>query len=92
MLEAGRKDRLSVIAAIAKQMSDARGTDIYLAGLWQHTLILDLTWNASGPRVELATNLPTWSWARRPEHTITWPSMVDGSGQLSNVRVLRSEC
>jgi hypothetical protein len=93
------KDRLPGIAAIARQMSDTRKDDIYLAGLWKKTLLLGLAWSVLDKEDELGPDLahhchslPTWSWARLDGRDISWHRGYDSDGQLSNVRILEAEC
>jgi hypothetical protein len=56
-------DRLPSIAALALIMSQVRGEDKYLAGLWRSSLLYDLQWYALGEGSRSNINTPTWSWA-----------------------------
>ena len=94
------EDRLPAIAAIAAYMSGLRNNDAYMAGLWQHTLIMDLTWYS----LELPgryhpvdddrrsqARIPTWSWAScsRP---IEWNPRTDEGKQIVHTEILTTTC
>lgn len=64
-----RSDRLPAIAAVVEEELKVRPSDLYLAGMWKSSLLVDLLWKrpnsmviqAAGPRV--APSPPSWSWA-----------------------------
>lgn len=58
-------DRLPALAALATKMSEFRRDDIYLAGLWKHTLLRDLQWQTIHGTLQDRCNAhaPSWSWA-----------------------------
>ncbi len=61
-------NKLVACAAVAQQFHSVLGSD-YLAGLWRHSLLLDLLWSKSPftwmPRMHRpeAYRAPSWSWA-----------------------------
>lgn len=65
------EDRLPAIAALARYVSGLRQNDAYMAGLWYHTLLYDLTWctrqlhdgHRDPEERQSPYNIPTWSWA-----------------------------
>jgi hypothetical protein len=56
-------DKLAALAALAGRMNSFRKTDVYFAGVWHETLLLDLQWHGHyiGSR-RSSTWQPTWSW------------------------------
>lgn len=61
------KDRLPAISAVVKRMQATRKNDVYVAGMWQNSLLEDLSWQISlAPRSRARGNLPTWSWISVP--------------------------
>ncbi|KAI5796016.1 hypothetical protein FPQ18DRAFT_303685 [Pyronema domesticum] len=66
-------DKLVAIAAVAEQFNHVWNSQ-YLAGLWQHTLLLDLLWYNTGlfelnPRPGIY-RAPSWSWASIDDHVV----------------------
>ncbi|KAF3048085.1 hypothetical protein E8E12_010155 [Didymella heteroderae] len=87
------EDRLPAIAALMGQMYRLRGNDVYIAGLWKSSLILDLQWHkpnlsfgqfseSSQPRLSLP--VPTWLGASVPGHI----SYIHASAELSSISKL----
>jgi hypothetical protein len=75
-------DRLPAIAALADRMSRLRrADDVYIAGMWRHSILSDLLWQ-SGPfkmgqlgqplEPRSARLVPTWSWASIQNARISW--------------------
>jgi hypothetical protein len=60
------KDRLPALAGLAEQVQQIR-EGRYLAGLWEDSLVADLTWERSRSTEIRAKNMnsssPTWSWS-----------------------------
>jgi hypothetical protein len=58
------RDKLPAFAGAAKQMQPYR-KGRYLAGLWEDSLVVDLSWLALGKPKQrpVAWRAPTWSWA-----------------------------
>jgi hypothetical protein len=75
-------DRLPAIAALADRMSRLRrADDVYIAGIWRHSILSDLLWQSIpfkmgkwgqplGPRS--ARLVPSWSWASIQNAEISW--------------------
>ena len=53
------KNRLPAIAAMARIMQSLRPNDVYLAGLWQSNLYLDLLWHCWHGSAEHSGDIPT---------------------------------
>lgn len=58
------QDRLPALSGVAKQMMQLRPGDVYLAGLWRNTLLLDLAWFVTNRVTRPLDCLgPSWSWS-----------------------------
>ncbi|KAI1410900.1 HET-domain-containing protein [Hypoxylon sp. FL1857] len=58
-------DKLPALGGIAEQFQKVRREEIYLAGLWSGSLVVDLLWHCAETLTEQRQGyaLPTWSWA-----------------------------
>lgn len=59
-----QNDRLPAMAGLAQRVQEETGF-LYYAGLWQHTVLMDLLWTTNDPSPYGRSNYaaPTWSWA-----------------------------
>lgn len=59
------RDRLPAIAAVANRMSLLREGDVYIAGMWKDSIVLDLCWYCApdDPKPRPKRMIPSWSWA-----------------------------
>lgn len=86
------KDRLPALAAVARYMSGLRQNDAYLAGLWHHTLIYDLTWSVVPcHNMRSRLDIPTWSWAKCST-PVGWSPTVSEGKRFANTDVLTTVC
>ncbi|KAI3337149.1 heterokaryon incompatibility protein-domain-containing protein [Xylariaceae sp. AK1471] len=65
------EDRFPALSGLAARYQLPRGSNEYLAGLWQQTIAEDLAWHAEVPSScnrleERARGIPSWSWASLP--------------------------
>lgn len=61
-------DRLPALQGLAAQFQ-AYQSFRFLAGLWEHSLILDLLWDAESAKLRPEKrSMPTWSWASVASH------------------------
>lgn len=87
-------DRLPAIGAIAEDEMKVRQDDVYIAGMWKNTILLDLLWQRyagfSYPRP--LREVPSWSWAsvKGGVHFKQFERLFDGV-KVSNVSFTPSE-
>lgn len=68
-------DRLPAIAALADRMSKLREVDdVYIAGMWKNSILLDLLWLTRDHKPRPARTAPSWSWASTQSSVIVWDS------------------
>lgn len=78
-------DKLAALAAISQRAAQTRSAeDRFLAGLWQNTLLQDLTWEAyhdfhrdDPPEKRIECIVPSWSWAS-VKTRVWWPVLRQG--------------
>jgi hypothetical protein len=92
------EDRLPAISAIARYMSGLRQNDAYMAGLWHHTMINDLTWSIwwRGRRFSIDKErsqfrIPTWSWASC-SGAVVWNAAAFDGDHFANTEILTTTC
>jgi hypothetical protein len=92
------EDRLPAISAIARYMSGLRQNDTYMAGLWHHTMINDLTWSIwwRGRRFSIdkersQIHIPTWSWASCSA-AVVWNAAAFDGDHFANTKILTTTC
>ncbi|KAH3970441.1 hypothetical protein HBI18_113620 [Parastagonospora nodorum] len=62
-------DRLPAIAAIVQRTMRARKDDLYIAGMWKSSLLVDSAWHRNRHEEDLERpdyTQPTWSWTSVP--------------------------
>jgi hypothetical protein len=87
------RDRLPALAGISQRMHNRRPNDAFLAGLWEHSLVLDLLWETRGspepcPVVKFGQwTAPTWSWASIATGVgwIATPDNINAAAPLAEV-------
>ncbi|KIX10246.1 uncharacterized protein Z518_01327 [Rhinocladiella mackenziei CBS 650.93] len=85
-------DTLPALAALTQRMHKLRPDDMFLAGLWNNTLLFDLLWKApSRPKFRRLAKwrAPTWSWAS-VEVPVNWDLRLDSV--LETVKLLQVCC
>ncbi|KAF2089323.1 hypothetical protein K490DRAFT_54940 [Saccharata proteae CBS 121410] len=86
-----RKDKLLALSAIAQRVQSATGYG-YVAGLWDHPLVLSLLWRVCGPGVQERPKdyqAPTWSWAsvNSPVRGVTPMKRWDSVAEVLDTKV-----
>ncbi|KAH3910011.1 hypothetical protein HBI56_128680 [Parastagonospora nodorum] len=82
-------DRLPAIAAIVQRTMRARKDDLYMAGMWESSLLVDSAWS----RIKIQGDLerpdytqPTWSWTSVPGAVSFYKVSVLPSTRLVDVQ------
>jgi hypothetical protein len=76
------KDKLIAFDGIAKGITST-GTDQYITGMWEYSLLYDLPWyryasdREAFPIMETISRAPSWSWAS-VDGEITFPTLMGG--------------
>ncbi len=75
-------DILPALAALTQRMYHLRShDDVYMAGLWRNTLILDMMWRAPFSQIfgrPKKWRAPTWSWASVQGQVLWDPNLESG--------------
>ncbi|KAN0119360.1 HET domain containing protein [Hyaloscypha variabilis] len=86
------KDKLVALSGIAERMAKMFPDDRYIAGLWEKTLLLDLTWQTYF-EMEVARpssfRAPTWSWAST-KSAVHW--IIGNYSVVKGVEVVDVSC
>ncbi|KAH4164750.1 hypothetical protein HBI24_171850 [Parastagonospora nodorum] len=82
-------DRLPAIAAIVQRRMRARKDDLYIAGMWKSTLLVDSAWYRYPDQEDLERpdyTQPTWSWTSVPGAVLFYKVSVHPSTRLVDVQ------
>lgn len=81
------KDRLPAISAVVQRMQPLRAGDVYIAGMWLNSLLIDLTWLRFSSEVRPRSREvkhPSWSWVSITQG-VSWR---EGYTPLSSTRLI----